>query len=183
MNEGAVQINTQGLDKILRALKNPPNARLGILGNKGAIRYEGEVKVNSKGAANFKPQKIGKYVKAVSPTTNAEVGAAHEFGSPARGLPMRSFLRVPLMLELDTYLERAGAFNEDVLRKTVATGSLESFMKKLAITALAVVLDGFDSGGFGTWLPLKPETLARKQNRQILVETQQLRDSITWEVT
>lgn len=109
--------------------------------------------------------------------TNSEIGLKHEFGKD--GMPVRSFLRMPLIENLGKYLENAGAFNEEVLKEVIEQKSILTWMKKIGVTAERVVADGFDSGGFGKW---KPSNMSFKKNKQTLVETQQLRNSITSEV-
>lgn len=151
-----VELNTAKLDKLMALLSTGkvPTARVGILGAKNH-RSKGESK---------------------SPT-NAEIGAKHEFGLD--GMPMRSFLRMPLTEFLGKYLEKAGAFTEAVLKDVMATASLTPWIKKIGIVGEQVVADAFQTGGFGKW---KPSDMSRKRNHQTLVETQQLRNSITSEV-
>lgn len=150
--EGSVEMTTDGLDKFIKALKmEPPEARVGILGSKAA---------RSKGENN-----------------NATIGAAHEFGTET--LPIRSFLRVPIAENLDKYLENSGAFDADALAQVMKQKSLIPWYKKMVVVAERIVLDGFDTAGFGKW---KPSNMKDKKNHQTLVETKQLRDSITSEV-
>lgn len=146
--------STKGLDQILKALKGKqPYARIGILGT-SAGRTGG--------------------------SSNAQIGAAHEYGTSS--LPMRSFLRMPLTDNLDKRLASAGAFNKDALNRLVKEGSMVAWVEKLAILAEAIVGEAFDSGGFGKWAALNPKTMASKKVKQILLETGQLRSSITSEV-
>jgi len=148
-----IELNLRGLDKFIRSLKGElPEARIGILGN-GKARSEGK-------------------------QSNAEIGYKHEFG--ASGMPMRSFLRVPLTDHLQEYLDKAGAFDPDALKNVIKTGSIKIWVEKIAVIAEQIVQDGFASGGFGKWAPWKPGY----QNRtgQILVDTQQLRNAIASEV-
>jgi hypothetical protein len=147
-------IDIKGLEKLIKALKGPaPEIRVGILGS-GAARSGG-------GA------------------TNAYIGYCHEYG---RGVPQRSFLREPLSDLLGDRLEESGAFDESVMKEMVASGSLLDYSKKIGVLAEGIVLEAFDTGGFGKWAALKPRTLSRKKVHQILVETQQLRNSITSDV-
>ena len=149
-------LSTKGLDKVLKALKGKlPITRVGVLGGKD-IRQDPK-----------------------SPS-NATVGAAHEFGTET--VPQRSFLRIPIADQLDAYLDHSGAFDPDVLKQVVAEGSIAAWMRKVGIVAETIVHDAFDSGGFGKWRPLSNATKKRKKNNQILVETQQLRNSITSDV-
>lgn len=154
----ASTVNIKGLDQMLKALKSrPPVCRIGILGNSD-IR--------------------GKDKKG---TTNSEVGAAHEFGAPGRNLPQRSFLRVPLADHLEKYLEQSGAFDKKVFDDVIAQGSVVPWLKKVAATAQAVVSDAFNTKGFGKWAPWKNPNYTN-EGGTLLVDTQQLRDSITTEV-
>lgn len=151
MSESVV-LKTEGLDKLIKALKGrPPNGRIGILGDKN---YRGG-KVNS----------------------NAIVGAAHEYGTSK--LPIRSFLRVPLSEFLGQRLEAYGAVDKEAFKEVLKVGSFVPWMKKVMVLAEGVVADAFDTNGFGAW---KPSNMAHKKNQQTLVETQQLRNSITSEV-
>jgi phage gpG-like protein len=106
--------------------------------------------------------------------SNAEIGAIHEFGSAGR-----SFLRVPLMDELSPALERDGIFSKKTMKEVLEKGTIEPLFTTIAIVAEGVVLKGFDTGGYGKW---KPSNMDRKKVHQTLVETTQLRDSITSEV-
>lgn len=108
---------------------------------------------------------------------NATIGAAHEFGTST--LPERSFLRVPISDQLSKRLESSGAFDKDVLAEVIKLGNITPWLKKVAVLAEGIVADAFDSGGFGKW---PPSDMRRKQNQQTLIETQQLRNSITSEV-
>lgn len=149
-----VTLKTAKLDKLIAAFKGQmPQARVGILGD------------------SAKPGKRAN-------SENATIGAKHEYGQD--GLPVRSFLRMPLQTQLQAELERSGAFKKDALKRVVKDGSILQWMRNIAFTAEAVVLKAFDTGGFGNW---KPSNMARKKTKQTLVETQQLRNSITSEVT
>jgi hypothetical protein len=145
--------NIAGLEKIIAALGKSPMARVGILGSSP---------------------------RSDSDLTNAQVGACHEFGTSK--LPERSFLRIPIQERMRPELEASGFFTSEALVNIAEAGSLVPVMQKVAILAEGIVADAFDTGGFGRWLPLSPKTLEKKRVHQILVETQQLRNSITSEV-
>lgn len=145
------ELNMKGLEQMLKSLKSPPNVRVGIIGDKSPPRT-GEV-------------------------TNASIGAKHEFGES--GMPIRSFLRMPLTLKMQDALDESKFFDPVALKKVVAMGDLTEWMQKIGIVAESVVLDAFDTGGFGQW---KPSIMDHKKNQQTLVETGQLRNAITSEV-
>lgn len=151
--EDDVTVNLKGLDQVIKALKVKASAKIGIFGGGGR---EG------------------------SSVSNAQIGFWHEYGTTK--MPKRSFLREPIAEYLDKKLEGSGAFDKEVLEQVVAQGTIIPWLKKVAILAEEIVAEGFATGGYGKWAPLKHSTLARKKVLQILVETQQLRNSITTEV-
>ncbi len=104
-------------------------------------------------------------------TTNADIGAIHEFGSPSNNIPQRSFLRVPLADKMQVEIDKL-AKQKDV--------SLKDLTYKLGAIGKAVVQGAFMTTGYGQWAPSK-RTIG-KLNGNTLVDTGQLRDSINFEV-
>lgn len=127
------------------------------------------VKVGILGSKNRRTDEKGK-------ETNASIGMKHEYGED--GLPIRSFLRGPISSKLAEYLEDLRTFEKNTFEEVIKSG-FTTFMKKIGIVAELIVSDAFDTGGDGQWIPSNME---RKKNHQTLVETQQLRNSITSEV-
>lgn len=153
--ETTFEFENHGFNELLKAFKKaknkPPSGKVGILGTK----------TNRQDTEN----------------TNASIGAKHELGEA--GMPVRSFLRVPITENLQKYLESAGAFTQDALAKVIKDKSLTPWVTSIVLTAETIVHDAFDTGGFGKW---KPSIMKNKEVKQTLVETQQLRNSITSEV-
>lgn len=159
MSNDAFEFRDFGLEKLLKALKGKEvYARVGVLGDK-----------NSRSGDN----------------SNAEILKKHEFGEITKiggrdvKLPERSVLRVPIMDNMKKYLKEAGAFDEKVMKQVIKDGSLVSFAEKVGLIGLRIVQDAFSTGGFGKW---KKSNMRFKKNHQTLVETQQLRNSITYDV-
>lgn len=151
---GVIVYKDKGLENLIKALddETTPRAHVGILGDKTTRTDEGP--------------------------NNASIGLKHEFGDQDN--VRRSFLRVPITDNLQSYLDKAGAFDKDMFKKVLATGSFAEYVKKIGLIGVNIVLDAFDTGGFGKW---KPSVMWMKKNHQTLVETQQLRNSIVSEVT
>jgi hypothetical protein len=158
-----INFNDKVLKRLIAALGNVPTARVGILGSSDARSMQ--VQNNQ-----------GKLVTETS--SNATIGAAHEFGTST--LPQRSFLRQPLTEHLAKELEKSGAFTEETLKKVIASGSARPWTEKVAVAAEAVVGEAFATNGFGKWAPHAAGYENNSGN--ILVDTTQLRDSITSEV-
>jgi hypothetical protein len=155
-----VTLETKGLDKLLKALKmtQPPVARVGILG----------------GSKNVRAGNDGN-------SSNATIGAAHEFGAPAQGIPERSFLRVPIAEHLQKEMESSGALDKEVMADVIKDGTIVPWLKKVAVLAEGIVADAFATAGFGKW-PAWKNTGYTNNAGQVLVDTGQLRNSITSEV-
>ncbi len=107
-------------------------------------------------------------------STNAGIGKIHEFGDGE--LPERSFLRMPLNLKYDKVVEEKGAMTEKVMKEIIKKGSALPWFEKMVQVAVEVVLGAFESDGYGKW---KKSNMKYKKVHQTLVETQQLRRSIT----
>lgn len=153
------EYNDKGLMDLIKSFTNPPKVKIGVLGDKISRTKDLAIKGGD------------------AKLTNAEIGAIHEYGTSQT--PQRSWLRQPLIEQLETYLEQAGAFTKESVISIMREKSLNGFMRKVGVTAERVIQDGFDSGGFGKW---PPSDMRRKKNKQTLVETQQLRNSVTSEV-
>lgn len=152
-------MKTTGLDLMIKMMKeHKAKARVGILGSK-----------NVRG----KNQGPG--------MSNSEIGAIHEFGSPSRGIPQRSFLRIPISEHLSKRLASSGAFDKKSLNDAMAKGTFIPWLKKVAVLAEGIVGEAFATGGFGAWPEWKDPNYQNNAN-QLLVDTQQLRNSITSEV-
>lgn len=150
-----IEIDSKKLKDLIEVIKDFPALRLGILGTKGP-------RSDAQGPSN------------------AEIGKKHEFGED--GMPVRSFLRMPLIEKMSEYLESpesSRAFDEDLLKEVMESKDAEPWMKQVGATAELCVQDAFDTGGFGSW---KKSRMEYKKNHQTLVETKQLRQSISSEV-
>lgn len=147
------ELDIKKLEKFLKTLKlSPARLKVGILGSHAA-RKDGSGK------------------------TNAEIGACHEFGTTT--LPVRSFLRLPISAMLDKGLQKSGAFTRDTQQQVMQQGTVVPWLKKVGVVAEGIVAEAFQTGGFGTWVP---SNMAHKRVAMTLVETQQLRNSISSEV-
>lgn len=188
-DDTTIYINTKGLDALLKAFKNVPTARVGILGSKGGARVQEQAArkalketkqfktANPEGRKELLSDVKAAYASGNGVRNNAEIGAKHEFGED--GMPQRSFLRVPLIDHLNKYIESSGLFSKQVLQQVIAERSIRAWVQNIGLVAETVIGEAFDSGGFGKW---KPSNMKYKKVHQTLVETQQLRNSITSEV-
>jgi hypothetical protein len=173
MNNDACDFKDKGLGNLIKALsQDMPTARVGILGSSKPRTqvYTTELVTDT---GKIKKKKM----KAESELTNADIGLEHEYGT--EGKPMRSFLRFPIINKMQKYLNESGFFGKESLKLVMNEKNFLVWLKKIGIIGENIVSDAFETGGFGTW---KPSNMANKKVQQTLVETQQLRDSITSEV-
>ncbi len=149
MSGPIVQLDMKGLDKLIKQLKTNYYVDVGIIG---------ESKFSKNGASV------------------AGYGAVHEYGSPTQNIPRRSFIQMPLKVR-QKQIEAAGqtAFKQAAEKNL----DFKRVFKAIGIAAEAQIQDAFDSGGFGTWEPDKPETIENKGSDSILIDTGLLRKAIS----
>jgi phage gpG-like protein len=97
---------------------------------------------------------------------NAEIGMVHEFGSPSKNIPMRSFLRMPISEKLHGELENV---------KMGKGAGVREMAYVIGSTAVSVIHEAFATAGFGQWDKAK-------KKEDPLIDTGQLRESINFEI-
>lgn len=173
------EMDTRLLDGLAAAIKSSKAyGRIGILGEK-SLRSGHGTELKGAGTKKLVANSPGAKLKSgdFENVTNASIGAAHEFGTSK--LPQRSFLRVPIADKLPKEMVDAGLLERNTVMEVIKTKTVVPWLKKVMILCEGIVADAFDSGGFGKW---KPSNMNNKKNKQTLVETQQLRNSITSDV-
>lgn len=148
-----IDFDNSGFKTVKGALEDSFKTRVGILGSKASAEHgEG--------------------------MTNVEIGSIHEFGSISRNIPARSFLRIPLEEHIWEWVKK----NKDKYEKLIETSSVEKWYVALGFEAERIVDEAFTTSGYGKWKPLKPITIRRKGSAMPLIDTGQLRASITSQV-
>lgn len=150
-----IKVNLTGLDKLTKALGGKFSIKVGIMGS-NAQRKNGE-----------------------GPLSNAEIGFINEFGSYSKKIPPRSFLQMPLRLYLADYLLKKKAFSQQAIDEAVKNGTLLDLAKKVGIVAEEVIQQAFATRGFGQWKPNAHSTVKSKGSDSPLIDTGELRRSIT----
>jgi hypothetical protein len=179
MSEDAYEYKDMGLKLLMKLLvENSSKVKVGIPADNDARAFNEQLE--TKDGKGFK--KLSKKKMAAARVdaeiagdyaSNATIGMKHEFG---QGAPVRSFLRMPITEKLQTYLDKTNAFNKATLKLVIQQKTINPWLKILGRVAENVVGDAFHTGGFGKW---PASNMANKKNHQTLVETTQLRDSIT----
>ena len=146
-----IDFNIEGLERIRKNLEESKlTAKLGIFGDK-----------------NKRDDETGQ--------TNADIGAAHEFGVLTKKLPRRSFLLDPLTIKGKELTKKVGQIIDRYIDEE---GGIEKILELVGIYGESIVQEAFESGGFGAWQPIKEATASRKGSSQILIDSSQLRRSV-----
>ena len=116
--------------------------------------------------------------------TNAEIGYANEFGKMTGypRIPERSFIRMPLKTRFQAKLKTKKSLTGKELEKAIAEGKVNEFATKVGLVAEEVIQEAFATNGFGQWAPNAPMTVELKGSDSPLIDTGQLRRSITSKV-
>ncbi|QQP86940.1 phage virion morphogenesis protein [Entomomonas asaccharolytica] len=108
--------------------------------------------------------------------TNALIAAVHELGVPELNIAERSFLRASLTGNQGKYIRLNAENFKRVLNHQM---SIDQALNVLGLIAAGDVKAFIANGDF---TPLKPETIKRKGSSKPLIDTGELRQSITYEV-
>ncbi len=166
-----VEYDLTGLHHFVRLMDSAGKfvVKVGIFGNKTA---RGAIERDKKKHAHVKK---GSHVTL----TNAELGLIHEMGSKVRHIPARSFLRMPLSVKSKEILADAFKGAPELLRK----GQIRMILARLGIACEKWIQIAFATRGFGTWLPDNLDTIRRKGSAEPLIDSGQLRRSVSSQVT
>ena len=108
--------------------------------------------------------------------TNAELGVIHEFGVPERGIPERSFMRSTASEENEN-LGRLG--NAQITECLEGKTSAHDVLATIGTYLQGKIVDKITDGEFE---PNNENTVKHKGSSKPLIDTGQLRASITYEV-
>lgn len=128
-----VNVDIKKLRQLYEGLKKRPDIQVGVFSGKGSRKGD-------------------------SGLTNAELASYHEYGAPEHGLPARSVLRTPLADHAQQIMAEVKGKEVEFLKE----GGSMKLWKLIGIAAEKVIIQAFDTGGFGKWAPLTYKTLMSK---------------------
>lgn len=102
--------------------------------------------------------------------------AIHVLGAPSRGIPQRDPLRPPLIANAQRYSDLLALGLKNALSDSTDP---KLVYEKIGIVATNDVYDYFVTGNFK---PLNQKTIDRKGSSKPLIDSEELRGSITYEV-
>ena len=148
-----------------------------------------EIKINIKGLQGLEKNLI-KNKKAIKVgilggknnrqdgLSNATIGAIQEFGSENKKIPARSFLKMPIMEKQ----REIGKFSEKALKNALKTQNINIAFGQIGLFCVGIIQNAFDTKGFGKWKPNAPFTIKKKKSSSPLIDTGELRKSVTYDV-
>lgn len=174
MEDQNFRFDDGGLQRLLKVLEGDRSVRIGVFGGAHPAKRK-EAGAQQKIGADRGRAGARKMGRTAADTTNAEVGFLMEYGAPGRKIPARSWLRMPIITRIQDIVKGASrGFGE-----AVAAGDQLKFLTLLGVQAEAWIERAFDTRGFGSWAPNKESTIARKGSDTPLIDTGQLRRSVT----
>jgi hypothetical protein len=168
-----LQYDFTGLHHFVRLMDSANKfvVKVGIFGNKNARAITAAAPAGKSGL-----RRVTKGSR--STLTNAELGLIHELGSVERGIPQRSFLRMPISMKSKEILADAFKGAPELLRQ----GNIRMILARLGVACEKMVQLAFATHGFGSWQPNTQQTARRKGSNAPLIDTAQLRRSIASQV-
>ena len=150
-----IKFNLDGLEEIKKAVGNSFKTRVGVLGAK----------------ASRKGVKSG--------INNATLMMIHMFGSLKNNLPARDPLYIPIVKHRRELIKKIGTGE---MREAFSSGNYKKMFTLLGVAAEEIVQNAFETAGDGSWKDISEETKARKHSSAILIDTQQMRRSVSSDV-
>jgi len=179
------------LKKLIEAMSKKHGIKVGLLADKGGSDERGE-DLDNAGLGAI--QEFGCDIKITQKMAGFLSLTAKELGLPKLEksgdgyihIPARSFLQMPLsrknaiIKELKNQLDTKDV--DYIVKYFIKTGDMRTLATMLGLSAKEIVLQAFETEGFGQWKPNSPFTVAMKGSSKPLLDTGELRQKIDFEV-
>ncbi len=147
MQENKVKFNLDGMDELIKSLKDDYFLRVGIIGSKATATHDNK-----------------------SNKTTAEIGTYHEFGSQKvkDHPPRRSFLEDSLKFKIDFNTQQMTQIKKDLFKYVYQEKTPKKFLASLGAECLRAIKQAFETNGFGKWKPLASlKTVEKRYEKSI----------------
>lgn len=155
MKQTKINFNLDGLEDIKKKVGSTMRARVGVLGGQAVRDDQG------------------------GGITNAELMLIHMFGSVSRNIPPRDPLIMPIEKNRRELIRR---LQSGAMREAFNRGDYKHMFEILGVVAESFVQEAFETGGWGQWKGLEESTIKAKGSSAILIDTGQLRRSVSSDV-
>lgn len=167
MKQTKVTANLDGLEKFRREIGNSFVARVGIIGSQASQSHQ----LEKHGYKENRAQ--GETI------TNAELGLIQMYGSITNNIPPRDFLVMPIEMKRRELIKVLASSQS---RTAFAKGNFKGIFAIMGAAAEGFIMEAFATGGFGSWAPNKSSTVRQKRSSAPLIDTGELRKSISSDV-
>ena len=186
-----VKVNYGKLKDLIKQMSKNYTVKVGLLANKGG---SDEVSSDLDYAGLGAVQEFGCDIKITQKMAAFLAIKAKELGLPkiekqSDGyvhIPARSFLQMPLTKKnavINELRKQLGSIkSEDIIDYILNKQDFMTLAVLLGASAVEVVNQAFDTGGWGEWEPDSPLTIAMKGSASPLRDTGELQGKITYEV-
>lgn len=154
-----IKTDISQLQEMIRKLGSGYAARVGLIGGKAGQKHKA------------KPGE--------APLTNVEIGVVQELGSETRHIPARSFLRMPIEVNKKEIVRFVGGTK---MKGLIMDGKIKEAFTLLGIFGEKIVQEGFETRGFGRWVPNAQRTIDEKGSDSPLIDEGQLRRAVSSDV-
>jgi hypothetical protein len=171
MNASGVSLNTKGLQALKRSLKKSVNVatQVGIFSGH-ASRDDGQTNVEIGQKMEF-----GSVEKSTASPAQKQARGRPGKAPIWKGNPARSFLVMPVTTELPDLIKKERA----ELASDYVNHGATFLMERIGFLAEASIQGAFDTQGYGTWEPNAKKTVEWKGSNKPLIDSDQLRRSIS----
>lgn len=127
----------------------------------------------------------------ITDASQIEKAKLHEFGSRqkiefeeegkkynVKGVPTRSFIRMPLKLFLPPLIEQ----NSEAIKRFRGRKAVENIMSMVGDSCVEVIHEAFNTQGFGQWIDHQSESYKEDNDNPVLDKTGKLKNSIGYEI-
>lgn len=190
-SEISAKINYGGLKNLIKEMSKNYSVKVGLLAEQGG---SDEVSENLDLAGLGAVQEFGARIKVTDKMRKFlawKLGIHLKKETTEIVIPARSWLQMPL--------ERSQDLRAKIKEKTQLTkserelaelaiteygdyGILGELAQAVGVSALEQIQEAFDTEGFGEWTPNSPATIRAKGSEMPLIDTGNLRNSITYKV-
>lgn len=174
MKTTEITLNLDGLEEMKNAIGSSMRARVGVL---GGSQHQNEHLASK----NFKNNTAAtRRVPADDAgLSNAELMLIMMFGSLKKNIPARDPLLTPLIRHRRELIQKLGTGS---MRAAFMAGDYKKMFTLLGIAAEGIVQEAFETSGDGSWKGNAQSTIDAKGSSQPLIDTAQLRQSISSDV-
>ena len=176
-----IKYNTDGLEKLKKAFAGRSYVKVGVL-SEGATRNNDYLLARYNKFKNDEsiPESIreGLLRTYQENPSNADVGAALEFGVVSKKVPARPWLMTSVTSSITNIIKQ----DKKIIELMAKRGKKDDSLQIIGAIVEDKIQEAFETEGDGKWPGLSPITIKLKGSSAIGIDTAQLRKSVSSQV-